>query len=81
MDRRRYRIPKRDQRCLDNYVRGKHELEHNHKFRNLGVDYKVPGGHIQAHLYGEWFDHCKGKRKTVGKSAENNANNRVKRQP
>ena len=76
-----YNLQEQHDSYVWDYVRGKHELEYNHKFRNLGVDYKVPGGHIQAHLYGEWFDHCKGKRKTVGKSAENNAHNRVKRQP
>lgn len=74
-----YNLQEQHDSYIWDYVRGKHELEYNHTFRNLGVDYKVPGGHIQAHLYGEWFDHCKGKRKTVGKSAENNARNRVKR--
>lgn len=42
------------------------------QFNNVGVDYRVPGGHIQVYLYGEWFDHTKGsKRKRLGKSPEN----------
>lgn len=44
--------------------------DNNYEFRNLGVDFKVPGGHIQAYLYGEWFDHLKGKRKFQGYSQE-----------
>ena len=56
------------------YVRIKHEHDYTRKFRNLGVDHKVPGGHIQAYLYGEWFDHAKGPRKKTGKSPENKHN-------
>ena len=41
------------------------------EFRNIGVDHKVPGGHIQAHLFGEYWDHLKGKRKQKGYSSEN----------
>jgi len=42
-------------------------------FRNLAehVTERVPGGHIQAVLFGEWFDHTKGKRKQQGYSREN----------
>lgn len=47
------------------------------EFYNVGVEHKVKGGHIQAHLYGEWFDHCKGKRKRAGKSTENHHNKGV----
>ena len=50
-------------------VRKQYEARGN-RFNNVGVDYKVPGGHIQAHLYGEWFDHMKGKRKQIGYSKE-----------
>jgi len=56
------------------YVRLRQEHDNNRKFRNLGVDHKVPGGHIQAYLYGEWFDHAKGPRKKSGKSPENKHN-------
>ena len=61
------------------YVRAKQELDYNYKFRNLGVDYKVPGGHIAVHLYGDVMDHRKGKRKKNAKSPENTQNNRRKR--
>ncbi len=41
-------------------------------FRDIAAGIpKVPGGHISAHLFGEFFDHMKGKRKVVGKSKEN----------
>ena len=41
-------------------------------FNNLGVSYRVPGGHIQAHLFGDSFDHTKGsERKAKGYSIEN----------
>ena len=40
------------------------------QFKNIGVEHKVPGGHILAYLYGEWFDHMKGKRKQQGYSQE-----------
>ena len=41
-------------------------------FRDIGVDYKVSGGHIQAHLFGDYMDHLKGsKRKAQGYSVEN----------
>lgn len=66
-----YELQEQHDSYVWDYVRHKHEQEYKHQFRNLGVDHKVPGGHIQAHLYGEWFDHCKGKRKIQGKSKEN----------
>ena len=66
-----YNLQEQHDSYVWDYVRHKHEQEYKHQFRNLGVDHKVPGGHIQAHLYGEWFDHCKGKRKIQGKSKEN----------
>lgn len=50
-------------------VRQQYEAKGN-RFNNVGVDHKVPGGHIQAYLYGEWFDHMKGKRKSHGYSQE-----------
>lgn len=50
-------------------IREQYEKE-NKQFKNLGVDFKVPGGHIQAYLYGKWFDHLKGKRKFQGYSQE-----------
>ena len=40
-------------------------------FRDIGINEKVPGGHIQAHLFGEYWDHLKGKRKQQGYSEEN----------
>lgn len=41
-------------------------------FNDLGVSYSVPGGHIQAHLFGDTFDHTKGsERKVKGYSVEN----------
>ena len=60
------------------YVRSKRQLDNCWKFKDLGVDYKVRGGHIAVHLYGEWFDHRKGKRKRGAKSPENTVNNRRK---
>ena len=43
------------------------------RFRNLSehIAERVPGGHIQCVLFGEYFDHLKGKRKQLGKSPEN----------
>ena len=43
------------------------------RFRNLAehITEPVRGGHIQSVLYGELFDHTKGKRKQLGKSPEN----------
>ena len=41
-------------------------------FKDIGVDHKVSGGHIQAYLFGEYMDHLKGsKRKQQGYSKEN----------
>ena len=60
------------------YARVKHEHDYKWQFRNLGVDYKVPGGHIAVHLYGDVMDHRKGKRKKNAKSPENTVNNRRK---
>ena len=45
------------------------------QFRDLGAGIdKVAGGHISSHLYGQYFDHMKGKRKTKGSSPENKYN-------
>ena len=72
-----YELQEQHDSYVWDYVRQKREFENNWQFRNLAkhIDYKVKGGHIQAHLYGEWFDHMKGKRKTVGYSAENSTRN------
>ena len=71
-----YNLQEQHDSYVWDYVRIKREFENNWKFRNLGVDYKVPGGHIAIHLYGDYMDHCKGKRKVAGYSAENTQNNR-----
>lgn len=52
------------------YVRELYEQQ-GELFHDVGVKHKVPGGHIQAHLFGEWFDHKKGPRKKAKKSQEN----------
>ena len=51
------------------YQRGKSKRKQ--QFRDIGINERVPGKHIQAHLFGEYFDHLKGKRKQLGKSPEN----------
>jgi len=50
-------------------VRQQYEAKGN-RFNNIGVEHKVKAGHIQAYLFGEWFDHLKGKRKQIGYSKE-----------
>ena len=50
-------------------VRKQYEARGN-KFKDIGVKHKVPSSHIQAYLFGEWFDHLKGKRKQIGYSKE-----------
>ena len=64
----------------DSYVwdwaRIKHERrrgkQKQFKFKDLAehIQHKVQGGHIQARLYGDVMDHCKGKRKIKGYSPE-----------
>ena len=47
--------------------------QRNNTFRDLAehITEPVRGGHIQATLYGEYWDHLKGKRKQQGYSEEN----------
>lgn len=65
-----YLLPEQHDSYVWDYVRKHYETKHNTEFHNVGVAHKVKGGHIQAHLYGEWFDHMKGKRKQQGYSQE-----------
>jgi hypothetical protein len=52
-------------------VRTQYEAKGN-RFYNVAehIHTKVPGGHILAYLYGDTFDHMKGKRKSQGYSKE-----------
>lgn len=57
----------------DSYVwdTAREQLTDKYEFCALGPDYPVDQGHVQAYLYGEYFDHKKGKRKQIGYSKEN----------
>ena len=65
-----YLLPEQHDSYIWDHVRKHYEHKHKTEFYNVGVEHKVEGGHIQAHLYGEWFDHMKGKRKQQGYSQE-----------
>jgi len=58
------------QETHDSYVWDWTRTKYNIKSRDIGIDRRVPGGHIQAYLFGDVFDHLKGKRKQQGYSQE-----------
>ena len=62
-----YKLDETHDSYVWDWVRTKRKI----RARDIGISERVPGGHIQARLFGEWFDHLKGKRKQQGYSQEN----------
>jgi len=67
-----WQLPEQHDSYIWDYIRKRYEANENYDlaFYNLNKD-NVKVSHIQAHLFGRWFDHTKGKRKLSGKSKEN----------
>ena len=67
-----YLLPEQHDSYIWDYAR-QHYEQQGHTFNNWAehIAHKVQGGHILVYLYGEYMDHLKGKRKTLGKSPEN----------
>lgn len=67
-----YLLPEQHDSYIWDYAR-QHYEQQGHLFNNWAehITHKVQGGHILVYLYGEYMDHLKGKRKTLGKSPEN----------
>jgi alpha-N-acetylglucosamine transferase len=66
-----YLLPEQHDSYIWDSVRTHYEQQ-GHPFNNWAqhMENRVEGNHILAHLYGEWMDHCKGKRKLQGYSRE-----------
>ena len=66
-----YLLPEQHDSYIWDYARTHYETQ-GHTFNNWAqhITDKVQGGHILVHLYGEYMDHLKGKRKSQGYSQE-----------